>query len=148
MRVFIIDTFCRRLQAHSDRTRNRLRSIQSGEVIVVKQSPPSTVLIDDMQENTSIGQEVNSKLIVHANMFLRHAWQVQFLRRCVGQIDNPGVLLSHSIEGIKSCNVLIALCRTTEKTLKGTQYCTTIRVDFTAATIVITDCNDIVVSPS
>ena len=41
--------------------------------------------------------------------------------------------------------MLIGSCKTTEKTLKEMQYCTTIRVDFTASTIVITDCSDIVV---
>ena len=48
----------RKLQANHDRMKKRLQGIENGEIIVSRKSAATTVLIDDMQENTSIGREV------------------------------------------------------------------------------------------
>ena len=49
---------CRKKQADSDRIKKRLEGIEHGRIITAKQSAPSTVLIDDIQEKRIDAYEV------------------------------------------------------------------------------------------
>jgi hypothetical protein len=54
--VFLVA--CRKLQAESDRIQKRLQGIELGHIVTSKQSAPSTVLIDDIQEKKVDAKEV------------------------------------------------------------------------------------------